>query len=72
MFGTSPYRYHQLRRLDRARRDLIMGDDITDAALAHGFADQSHFARQFKATYGLPPGQWQRMTKGITVQSVRS
>jgi AraC-like DNA-binding protein len=59
--GTSPYRYHQMRRLDRARRDLVRGTNIAEAALAHGFSDQSHFTRQFKATYGLPPGEWQRL-----------
>ncbi len=59
--GTSPYRYHQMRRLDRARLDLVRGTSIAEAALGNGFTDQSHFTRQFKATYGLPPGEWQRM-----------
>jgi AraC-like DNA-binding protein len=62
-FGTSPYRYHQMRRLDRARRSLAAGMSLSEAALAYGFADQSHFTRQFKAAYGLPPGRWQRMIR---------
>jgi AraC-like DNA-binding protein len=61
LLGTSPYRYHQMRRLERARRDLVQGAGIAAVALEHGFADQSHFTRQFKAAYGLPPGEWVRM-----------
>lgn len=61
MLGTSPYRYHQMRRLWRARQDLVQGASIAAVALDHGFADQSHFTRQFKAAYGLPPGEWARM-----------
>lgn len=59
--GTSPYRYRQMRRLDRARRDLAQGAGIAAVAIDHGFSDQSHFTRQFKAAYGLPPGEWARM-----------
>ncbi len=61
MLGTSPYRYHQMRRLERARKALVQGAGIAAVALDHGFADQSHFTRQFKAAYGLPPGEWVRM-----------
>jgi len=31
---------------------------LADAALACGFADQSHMTRQFKKTYGVSPGRW--------------
>jgi len=58
MFGTSPYRYLTLRRLDLARR--MMRDGGAMAQIAHdcGFSDQSHFGRAFKQTYGLTPKAW--------------
>jgi AraC-like DNA-binding protein len=57
-FGTSPYRYLVMRRLDRARALIAAGTPLCEAALAAGFADQSHLTRHFKRAYGLPPGCW--------------
>lgn len=57
--GTSPYRYLTMRRLDRARRLILSGASLADAAALSGFADQSHMTRQFKKAYGLSPGHWQ-------------
>ena len=56
--GTSPYRYLVLRRLDRARALIRQGAPLVDAALASGFADQSHMTRHFRKAYGLSPGRW--------------
>ena len=56
--GTSPYRYLVMRRLDRARDADPRGAPLAEAALACGFADQSHMTRHFKKAYGLPPGRW--------------
>jgi len=56
--GTSPYRYLVLRRLDRVRALIGKGTPLVEAALAAGFADQSHMTRHFKRAYGLPPGRW--------------
>ncbi|MEP4529206.1 MAG: AraC family transcriptional regulator [Paracoccaceae bacterium] len=60
-FGTSPYRYLTMRRLDQARGDIAAGATLVDAAMRAGFSDQSHMTRQFKAGYGISPGQWQRL-----------
>jgi AraC-like DNA-binding protein len=56
--GTSPYRYLIMRRLDRARSVIRKGTPLAEAALACGFADQSHMTRHFKKAYGLSPGRW--------------
>lgn len=58
LFGTSPSRYRTLRQVDRARRLLLQGVPIAQAAVDAGFADQSHLSRQFKSAYGLAPGRW--------------
>jgi len=60
-FGTSPYRYLLMRRLDHARGLMRSGHALADAAAASGFADQSHMTRCFKDTYGLSPGRWRAM-----------
>ncbi len=58
LFGTSPHRYLTMRRLDKARNMMRAGHSIADAAFAAAFADQSHFTRQFKKTYGMTPKVW--------------
>ncbi|MEQ1809719.1 MAG: AraC family transcriptional regulator [Terricaulis sp.] len=58
MFGTSPYRYLSLRRLDLARRMMRDGGAIAEIAHDCGFSDQSHFGRVFKQAYGLTPKAW--------------
>jgi AraC-like DNA-binding protein len=58
LFGTSPSRFRTLRQLDLVRRSVAKGAALADAALAAGFADQSHMSRHFKRAYGLTPAAW--------------
>ena len=60
-YGTSPYRYSVLRRLDFARGRLLGGTSLAELALAAGFADQAHFTRMFRAAYGITPGRYARL-----------
>lgn len=64
-YGTSPYRFQTLRRLDAVRRLLLRGSSLSQAAVAAGFADQSHMTRHFSKTFGLTPGRWLRITAGV-------
>ena len=59
--GTTPHRYLLMRRLDRARMLIRHGEPLAQAALASGFADQSHMTRHFTRAYGIPPGHWARL-----------
>ncbi|WP_244630951.1 AraC family transcriptional regulator [Aureimonas sp. ME7] len=61
LFGTSPYRYLVLRRLDDVRALMRAGHPLADAAAASGFSDQSHMTRHFKSAFGLTPSQWLRL-----------
>lgn len=60
-FGTSPYHYHVMRRLGRARVLLRQGMPLAEIAAACGFADQSHLTRQFRRAYGVTPGRWRAL-----------
>ena len=62
--GTSPYRYLTMRRLERVQREVRGGAALSEAALAAGFADQSHMTRQFRKAYGLSPGRWRALQAG--------
>jgi AraC-like DNA-binding protein len=61
LYGTSPYRYSVMRRLDLAREGLRAGARLVDVALAAGFADQAHFTRLFRSAYGVTPGRYARL-----------
>lgn len=62
MFGTSPYRYLLMRRLDFARERLHGGRPLVEVACDAGFADQAHFTRAFKAAVGLTPARYRGLT----------
>ncbi|MDP3228998.1 MAG: AraC family transcriptional regulator [Acidovorax sp.] len=63
-YGTSPYRFQTMRRLDTVRHLLVQGSSLSDAAAAAGFSDQSHMTRHFTKTFGVTPGRWLRITTG--------
>lgn len=58
LFGTSPYRYLLMRRLEQARGMLASGVAPADIAVRCRFADQSHFIRHFRHAFGMTPGKW--------------
>ncbi len=61
-FGTSPYRYLVLRRLDRAKALMRTGASLADTAAEVGFADQAHMTRHFRKAFGVTPGRWLKLT----------
>jgi AraC-like DNA-binding protein len=60
-FGTSPYRYLLMRRLDFARIQLSTPLPLAEVALEAGFSDQAHFTRMFKAGFGLTPAVYRTL-----------
>jgi len=56
--GLTPHAYLVQRRLQKVRRMIAAGESLASAALASGFADQSHMTRIFVRTYGMSPGSY--------------
>jgi AraC-like DNA-binding protein len=55
------------RRLERCRRDLadprLATSSIASIAARAGFTDAAHFSRLFRATHGMPPNEYRRLTR---------
>ena len=62
-YGTSPYRFLIMRRLDLVRREIATGKALASIASAAGFADQAHMTRMFRAAYGLSPSQFRSLAQ---------
>jgi AraC-like DNA-binding protein len=63
MFGTSPYRYLLMRRLDFAREQLFLEHPLVEVACDAGFADQAHFTRAFRSAFGLTPARYRALRR---------
>ena len=64
LFGTSPYRYLLMRRLDFARELMHQQRPLVDVACEAGFADQAHFTRVFRSAFGLTPARYRALRDG--------
>jgi len=62
-FGTSPYRYLLMRRLDFARERICRDRPLVEIACDAGFADQAHFTRAFRSTFGLTPAHYRALLR---------
>lgn len=58
VFGTSPYNYFQLARLEEAKR-LLAQLSVSEVGYRLGFTNLSHFARLFEKHHGLTPKKYQ-------------
>jgi len=65
--GMPPYAFLALARVRRAQALIRSGHPLSVVTHATGFADQSHFTRQFKRVVGVPPGQYARDVARPTV-----
>ncbi|MER8901119.1 AraC family transcriptional regulator [Mesorhizobium sp. M0317] len=66
-YSTSPHRFLLMRRLQKARRMIEVGEPLAEIAVGAGFSDQSHFNRHFKKAFGLTPGRWSALVRGPSV-----
>ncbi|WP_250655754.1 AraC family transcriptional regulator [Alkalimarinus coralli] len=58
-YGQSPHAFQLDQRIKKAKSLLQRGESIVDTASVLGFADQSHFQRNFKKRLAVTPRQYQ-------------
>jgi AraC-like DNA-binding protein len=56
--GLRPKQAARVARFDRARRAIRPSASLADIAASYGFADQSHFIREFHSFVGCSPTEW--------------
>lgn len=65
-FHLTPQRFLRKLRLRIASRALIAGDgSLSDIALSSGFADQSHFSREFRRQFGRTPREYREHYRSL-------
>jgi AraC family transcriptional regulator len=68
-FGCSPGEFTRFRRLEKATQMLARsGRPLSEIALSCGFADQSHFSKEFARNLGIPPGKY-RLAAGTKLKT---
>jgi AraC-like DNA-binding protein len=63
--GLPPHAFQTQLRVLRAQKLLRQGYSISSVAAETGFADQSHFTRQFKRLTIITPGQFIQNSKNV-------
>jgi AraC-like DNA-binding protein/mannose-6-phosphate isomerase-like protein (cupin superfamily) len=58
--GLPPHRYRMVERLNDGRQRLRTGESVATIASELEFADQSHFTRLFRSTFGTTPGRYRK------------
>lgn len=70
--GYLPKVLHRLRRFQRASNQLVHQKEgqLADIAYDHGFADQSHFIKEFQRFSGLPPRSFLEKKRSVKENAV--
>jgi AraC-like DNA-binding protein len=61
--GVSVHAFLRRTRLDAAAEQLSHGANVTDAALAVGYSNMSHFSKAFRQQFGVPPKAYKCLPK---------
>lgn len=61
--GLTPHAYLVQRRLELARRLIVKGLSLAQAAADSGFFDQGHMTRHFTRVFGITPGAYATATR---------
>lgn len=66
---ATPQQFLRRLRLRLACRELMTTRrSLAAIAVNHGFCDQSHFVREFRREFGLPPGEYRKRQNGTVVR----
>lgn len=68
--AMSPLQFQKRLRLQEARR-LMLGEDLDAVSAAYrvGYDDASHFSREYKRLFGLPPTRDMEQLRGAPRQN---
>jgi AraC-like DNA-binding protein len=61
--GLPPHMYQTQLRLERAKKLLAQGFDVSYVAMETGFCDQSHLAQQFKRNFLVTAGSYRKTAR---------
>jgi AraC-like DNA-binding protein len=61
LYGTTPHQLRTQTRLDRARRLLAHGDDVTSVSMDVGFSSLGSFSALFTRWTGTPPSRYRKL-----------
>lgn len=61
--NMTPGQFLKLLRLQHAKKSLESGEPLKAVAVEAGFADQSHFTRQFRRAFGVTPNALRKIIK---------
>jgi AraC family transcriptional regulator len=65
--GVTPSTFVVNRRIEKAKLMMLSTrEELTEIALACGFADQPHMTRWFRRVVGMAPGLWRRHHRAPT------
>jgi AraC-like DNA-binding protein len=67
VFGETPHRYLQRRRVERAMHLLREGRSVTDVCFDVGFNSLGTFSRTFSAVVGVSPAVYRRRAPNAAV-----
>jgi AraC family transcriptional regulator of adaptative response/methylated-DNA-[protein]-cysteine methyltransferase len=65
--GMTPREYVDARRLDKVKRRLRQGDDVTSALVSAGFSSPSRFYEGGGHRLGMPPSSYRKGGAGATI-----
>jgi AraC-like DNA-binding protein len=60
VYGLTPHRYQQSRRIAKAKKMILAGSALAEVATACGYSDQTHLNRWFLRIHGITPGRFRR------------
>ena len=63
--GMPPHEFLTQVRVAKAKKLIRSGLSLSDVAAQTGFADQSHFIRQFKRLMKITPGEYLKNSKNV-------
>ncbi len=69
--GVSPLQFLKQMRLEHARKFLLSGSNVSEAADSVGYASRSHFISEFKRHFGESPRAYAQRLRDLHAAAIR-